>query len=179
MEVFEKAFTQWEEASMHILSEMLKTQAEVAPELSPYAPLIMSMQVPEEKIREVIGKWGETIQRIQADHDVVISIADDGMTTVTAKTQPGGKAALAEITEILWTPELGYLGTGKVVKIIEWVGAIVEFRGKNSGMIHISKLSKERVTNIEDVVKADDMVDFEIIQVDLAKGRIWLKRMEK
>jgi len=130
MEVFEKAFAQGEEAS-------------------PYAPLIMSMQVPEEKIREVIGKWGETIQRIQADHDVIISIADDGMTTVTAKTQPGGKAALAEITEILWTPEVGYMGTGKVVKIIEWVGA------------------------------ADDMVDFEIIQVDLAKGRIGLKRMEK
>jgi len=179
MQVFEEAFAQGEEATMHILAEMLKAQAEVSPELSPYAPLIMSMQVPEEKIREVIGKWGETIQKIQADHDVVISIADDGMTTVTAKTQSGGKAALAEITEILWTPEVWYLGSGKVVKIIDWVGAIVEFKGKNSGMIHISKLSKERVSNVEDIVKADDMVDFEIIQVDLAKGRIGLKRMEK
>ena len=104
---------------MHILSEMLKTQAEVAKELSPYAPLIMSIQVPEEKIREIIGKGGETIQRIQADHDVTISIDDSGMTSITAKSQEGGKAAIAEIKEILWTPEVGYMGTGKVVKIIE------------------------------------------------------------
>jgi len=179
MEVFEKAFAQWEEASMHILDEMLKTQAEIAPELSPYAPLIMSLTVPEDKIRSVIGKWGETIQKIQADHDVTISIDDTGMTSITAKSQEWGKAAIAEIKDILWTPEVGYKDTGKVVKIIEWVGAIVEYKGKNSGMIHISKLSKERVTNVEDVVKQDDMVDFEIIQVDLVKGRVGLKRLEK
>jgi len=179
MEVFEKAFAQWEEASMHILDEMLKTQAEVALELSPYAPLIMSLTVPEDKIRAVIGKWGETIQKIQADHDVVISIDDSGVTSITAKSQEWGKAAIAEIKDILWTPEVGYKDTGKVVKIIEWVGAIVEYKGKNSGMIHISKLSKERVTNVEDVVKQDDMVNFEIIQVDLAKGRVGLKRLEK
>lgn len=179
MEVFEKAFAQGEQAAMYILDEMLKVQAEVSPTLSPYAPLIMSMQVPEEKIREIIGKGGETIQKIQADHDVVISIADDGLTTITAKTQDSGNAAIAVIKEILWTPEVGYMGTGKVVKIIDGTGAIVEFKGRNSGMIHISKLSKERVTNIEDVVKQGDMVDFEIIQVDLAKGRIGLKRMEK
>lgn len=179
MEVFEKAFAQGEQAAMYILDEMLKVQAEVSSSLSPYAPLIMSMQVPEEKIREIIGKGGETIQKIQADHDVVISIADDGLTTITAKTQDSGNAAIAVIKEILWTPEVGYMGTGKVVKIIDGTGAIVEFKGRNSGMIHISKLSKERVTNIEDIVKQGDMVDFEIIQVDLAKGRIGLKRMEK
>lgn len=179
MEVFEKAFAQWEEASMYILWEMLKVQAEVSPELSPYAPLIMSMQIPEAQIRTVIGKGGETIQKIQADHDVVISIADDGLTTITAKTQESGKAAIDVIREILWVPEVGYIGSGKIVKIIDGVGAIVEFRGKQSGMIHISKLSKEKVAKVEDVVKPDDMVDFEIIQVDLAKGRIGLKRMEK
>ncbi len=179
MEVFEKAFAQGEEASMHILWEMLKVQGEVAPELSPYAPLIMSMQVAEAQIRTVIGKGWETIQKIQADHDVVISIAEDGLTTITAKTQESWKAAIAVITEILWVPEVWFTGSGKIVKIIEWVGAIVEFRGRQSGMIHISKLSKERVTNVEDIVKADDMVDFEIIQVDLAKGRIGLQRMEK
>ena len=66
---------------------MLKTQAEVASELSPYAPLILSLQIAEEQIRTVIGKGGETIQKIQADHDVIISIAEDGLTTITAKTQ--------------------------------------------------------------------------------------------
>ena len=179
MQVFEEAFTQGEEATMYILDEMLKAQSEVASELSSYAPLIMSLTVPEDKIRTVIGKGGETIQRIQAEHNVVISIDDSWVTSITAKTQEWWKAAIAEITEILWTPVEGYKDTGKVVKIIEWVGAIVEFKWKNSGMIHISKLSKERVTNVEDIVKAWDMVDFEIIQVDLAKGRIGLKRMEK
>ncbi len=179
MEVFQQAFAQGEEASMYILEEMLKVQGEVASELSPYAPLIMSMQVPEAKIREVIGRGGETIQKLQADHDVTISIADDGLTTVTAKTQDAGKAAIAQIKEILWVPEVGFIGTGKVVKIIDGVGAIVEFRGGNSGMIHISKLQKAKTLKVEDVVKEGDTVDFEIIQVDLAKGRIGLKRMEK
>ncbi|NDK10276.1 polyribonucleotide nucleotidyltransferase [Candidatus Gracilibacteria bacterium] len=179
MKVFEEAFIQGESATMYILGEMLKTQAEVAPELSPYAPLIMSMQIAESQIRTVIGKGGETIQKIQATHDVIISIAEDGLTTITAKTQDSGKAAIAVITELLWVPEVGFISSGKIVKIIDGVGAIVEFRGKQSGMIHISKLSKEKVEKIEDIVKVDEMVDFEIIQVDLAKGRIGLKRMEK
>lgn len=179
MKVFEEAFIQGEDATMYILDEMLKVQPIVSPTLSPYAPLIMSLQVPEEKIREIIGKGGETIQKIQADFDVVISIADDGLTTITAKTQDSGQQAITRIKEILWVPEVGYIGTGKVVKIIDGVGAIVEFAGKNSGMIHISKLSKEKVMKVEDVVKSGDEVDFEIIQVDLAKGRIGMKRMEK
>lgn len=178
-EVFEQAFSQWAEASDFILAEMLKTQAEVAPKLSPYAPLIMSFVIPEAKIRTIIWKWGETIQRIQAEHNVIISIAEDGIATVTAKTQVWGEAALAEMTEILWIPELGYNGQGKIVKIIEGVWVIVEFKWRNSGMIHISKLGDERVTNIEEVVKVWEDILFEIIQVDIAKGRIWLKRIIK
>ncbi len=178
MKVFEEAFSQAKQATGYILEEMLKVQPEVARQLSPYAPLIMSMQVPEAKIREVIGRGGETIQKIQADHSVVISINDDGMTTITAKDQSSGKAAISDIKEILWNPEVWYMWTGRVVKIIDGVGAIVEFRGGNSGMIHISKLSQQRVMKVEDVVKVDDVVDFEILQVDLEKGRIWLKRVE-
>ena len=177
MEVFEKAFAQSQASCEYILAGMLKAQPKVAEKLSPYAPLIMSMMIPEAKIREVIGKGGETIQRIQKDHDVVISIADDGMTTITAKNQVGGEGAIAEIKSILWEPEVGYMGMGKIVKIIEGTGAIVEFKGGNSGMIHISKLSKEKVAKVEDVVKLGDMVDFEIIQVDKEKGRIGLKKL--
>ena len=176
MQVFEEAFTQWQDASEFILWEMLKVQAETSKELSPYAPLVMFIQIPEEKIRDIIGKGGENIQRLEKEYGVKLSIADDGSTSVTAETQEMWKKALADIKEKLWTPDVGYMWTGKIVKIIEWVGAIVEFRGQ-SGMIHISKLSKERVTNVEDVVKLDDQVDFEIIQVDLMKGRIGLKKM--
>ena len=176
MEVFEEAFAQGEEASAYILAEMLKVQAETNTELSPYAPLVMFIQIPEEKIRDIIGKGGENIQRLEKEYGVKLSISDDGSTSVTAATQEMGKKALEDIKEKLWVPDVGYMGSGKVVKIIEWVGAIVEFRGQ-SGMIHISKLSKERVQNVEDVVKVDDTVDFEIIQVDFMKGRIGLRKM--
>ncbi len=179
MQVFEEAFKQWEEATSFILEEMLKVQPTVASELSPYAPLIMSMQVPENKIRDVIGRGGETIQKIQTENDVVISIGDDGLTTITARDQASGKKAIEQIQEVLWEPEVGYTATGKVVKIIDGVGAIVEFSWGNSGMIHISKLAPERVNKVEDIVQVGDMVDFEIIQVDLAKGRIGLKRIVK
>jgi len=178
MEVFEKAFTQGKDACQYIMDAMLLSQPKVAPKLSPYAPLIMSIQVPEAKIREVIGKGGEVIQKIQADFGVVITIADDGLTTITAKNQAGGEGAIAKIKDILWKPEVGYMGAGKVVKIIEGTGAIVEFKGGNSGMIHISKLSKDRVAKVEDVVKVGDAVDFEIIQVDTERGRIGLKKMQ-
>ena len=176
MEVFEQAFAQGEEASAYILWEMLKVQAEINSELSPYAPLVMFIQIPEAKIRDIIGKGGENIQRLEKEYGVKLSIADDGSTSVTAATQEMGKKALEDIKEKLWTPDVGYIGKWKIVKIIEWVGAIVEFKGQ-SGMIHISKLSNERVTNVEDVVKVDDTLDFEIIQVDLMKGRMGLKKI--
>ncbi|MCH2189075.1 polyribonucleotide nucleotidyltransferase [Candidatus Gracilibacteria bacterium] len=176
MDVFRQGFAQANTAVDEILDAMLGVIPEVAPKLSPYAPLIMSMQVPEDKISAIIGKGGENVQRMEKEYSVTISIADDGMTTITAKDQIGGEKAIADIKEALWTPELGYKGIGKVVKIIDGTGAIVEFRGKHSGMIHISKLAAERVAKVEDIVKQGDEVEFEIIQVDLAKGRIGLKR---
>lgn len=175
MEVFEKAFEQGKGASEYILGKMLEVQPKVAEELSPYAPLIMSMEVPEDKIRAVIGKGWENVQRIEAEYKVRISIADDGTTTITAENQEGWQKAIEEIKEILWVPEVGYKGSGKVVKIIDGTWAIVEFRGK-SGMIHISKLSFKRVEKVEDIVKVGDSVNFEILQVDLDKNRIGLKR---
>ena len=79
--------------------------------------------------------------------------------------------------QILWVPKVGDLLSWKVAKIIDWVWAIVEFKWK-SGMIHISKLADTRVANVEDVVKVWDVVDVEVIQVDLAKWRIGLKKMK-
>jgi len=178
MEVFEKAFVQWEEASMFILDKMLEIIPKVSPRLSRFAPLIMNIKVPVDKIREIIGKWWETIQRMEKDYWVKLSIADDGNTTITAVTQEGGLKAIEEINKILWVPEVWDKMSGPIVKIIDWVWVIVEFKGK-SGMIHISKLSEKRVEKIEDEVKVWEVVDFEIIQVDMAKWRIGLKRMKK
>lgn len=175
MQVFKDAFTQWKDATDYILSKMLEVQPIVNPNLSPYAPLIMTMSIPVDKIRAVIGKWWENVQRLEAEYNVKISIADDGITTITARTQEWGQKAIWEINEMLWIPEIGYKSTWKVVKIIDGTWAIVEFRWQ-SWMIHISKLSAERVMKVEDVVKLWDIVEFEIIQVDTAKWKIGLKR---
>lgn len=175
LEVFENAFAQARVSLNYILDEMLKVQPKVAPQLSPYAPLIMNVFVPVEKIREVIGKGGENVQRLEKEYSVKISIAEDGNTTVTAKDQIGWSKAVDEIKAMVWEPEVGYKGIGKIAKIIEGTGAIVEFNGK-SGMIHISKLAATRVINVTDIVKEWESVEFEVIEVNKEKGRIGLKR---
>lgn len=175
MNIFEEAFKQWGKAISHILDKMLEVQPTVATELSKYAPLIMNISIPEDKIRVIIGKWGENVQRMEKEYWVKVSIADDWMTTITAANQEWGLKAIADIKQILWVPEVWYKDTWKVVKIIDGMWAIVEFRGK-SGMIHISKLSYKRIENVQDVVKEGDIVNFEIIQVDIEKGRIGLKK---
>ncbi len=176
MNIFKEAFAQGQEATDFIMWKMLEVIPEVSKTLSKYAPLIMTITVPEDKIRAVIGKGWENVQRLEAEYDVKISIADDWITTITAVNQEGWNKAIEEINQMLWIPTVWYKDTGKVVKIIDWVGAILEFRGKNSGMIHISKLSPARVANVEDIVKVWDMVEFEIIQVDLEKNRVGLQR---
>lgn len=176
MEIFEKSLKQGSEAIDFIMAKMLEIQPKVNSKLSEFAPLIMSMNIPEDKIKVIIGKGWENVQRLEALYEVNISIADDWVTTITAKNQDWWNKTIDEIKKMLWVPEVGYKDSWKVVKIIEWVWAIVEYRWKNSWMIHISKLSPSRVLNIEDIVKIWDLVDFEIIQVDLAKGRIGLQR---
>lgn len=175
MEIFKEGFAQSTGAVEYILENMLKAQPEVATELSKYAPLIMSMQIQENDIRVVIGKGWANVQRMEKEYGVKVSIADDGMTTITADTQEGGKKAIADIEALLWNPSEGEKYTGEVVKIIDGVGAIVSFKN-TSGMIHISKLSPLRAMKVEDYVNVGDSVDFTVIQVDLAKGRIGLAR---
>ncbi len=175
MEVFENAFSQARISINHILAEMLKIQPTVAPNLSPYAPLIMNVFIPLEKIREVIGKGWENVQRLEKAYFVKISIAEDGNTTITAKDQIGGQKAVDEIKTMIWEPEVWYKGIGKIAKIIEGTWAIVEFNGK-SGMIHISKLAPTKVVNVADIVKEWENVEFEVIEVNKEKGRIGLKR---
>lgn len=178
MKVFEEAFAQSEIAVEYILWRMLEAIPEVSKELSPFAPLIMSLQVPEEKIRVIIWKWWENVQRMEKDYWVKVSIADDWMTTITAETQEWGKKAIEDIEKILWEPKVWEKYDWKVVKIIDWVWAIVEFKSK-SWMVHISKLSSARVANVWDIVKEWDAIKVEVLQVDLLKWRIGLKRLEE
>lgn len=177
MEVVGKVFAQAKGSLDHIRTEMSKELAAPRPNLSPYAPFILSVQVPQEKMREVIGKGGETIQGIEKTYGVEVNLADDGQCSITAKDQISGQAALAVIKGILKDDEVGDILEGKIVKIIEGVGAITEWAKGKSGMIHISKIAKERVTNIEDFLKVGDIVQVKIIAVDKEKGRVGLERI--
>ncbi|MDD3303142.1 MAG: polyribonucleotide nucleotidyltransferase [Candidatus Gracilibacteria bacterium] len=178
MQVFKEAFSQGKEAIDYILGEMLSVIPQSNKELSQYAPRILSTIVPVEKIREVIGKGGENIQKAEADFNVSIHIEDDGKTFVTGKDAQGAEKALAWIKNFVWEPTIGELHTGDIINIITGTGAIVEFRGK-TGMIHISKLSDKRVATVEEVVKIGEKVQVEVLTVDKDKGRIGLKLIKK
>ncbi len=175
MDVFRKAFFQSQSAISYILDRMLSVIPKPNEKLSPYAPLIMTINVPVDKISPIIWKWWENVQRMEKEYGVKISIADDWVTTITAVNQEWWEKVIAEIKAILWTPEVWYKWTWVVAKIIDWTWAIVEFKGK-SWMIHISKLTYKRIEKVEDVVKVWDIVNFEIVEINLEKWRIGLKR---
>ena len=173
-EVFEKSV----DATGYIMGEMSKCMSESRAELSPYAPFLLSVFVPEEKMREIIGKGGETIQGIEKEFGVEVNLEDSGTCTITARDQVSGKAALDFIKNILKDIEVGDIYEGKIVKILDTVGAIVEIARGKEGMIHISKFwVKERIDNVNNVAKMDEIVKVRVYSVDREKGRIGLEKI--
>lgn len=131
MEVIRSVFNQSVEVISYIMGEMKKSLDAPRPELSPYAPFLLAIFVPEDKMREVIGKGGETIQGIEKNFGVEVDLQDDGHCTITAKTQESGQKALDFIKNILKDIEVGDEYEGKIIKILDTVGAIVELgKGK-------------------------------------------------
>ncbi len=178
MDVIRSVFEKSVGATGYIMDEMKKCLSAPRAELSQYAPFLLAVFVPEEKMREVIGKGGETIQWIEKEFGVEVNLEDDGQCTVTAKTQEAGKAALEFIKWILKDIEVGDIYDGKIVKILDTVGAIVEIARGKEGMIHISKFGvRERIDNVNNVAKAGEIVKVRVYSVDKEKGRIWLEKI--
>ncbi len=178
MEVIKQVFDESIDACGYIMGEMKKCLTEPRTELSPFAPFLLAVFVPEEKMREVIGKWGETIQRIEKDFGVQVNLEDDGNCTITAKDQVSGKAALEFIKWILKDIEVGDIYEGKIVKVLDTVGAIVEISKWKEGMIHISKFGiKERIADTNTVAKVGEIVKVRVYNVDKEKGRIGLEKI--
>lgn len=175
--IVKEVFTQAKKSREVIMQWMLAAIEAPRPDVSPFAPALISMQIDPEKIGMVIGKGGETIQAMQKDFGVDISIEDDGMVVITGLSKEGGEGAKRAIENIVRDIEVGQEFEGDVVKILEWVGAIVNIGGGKSGMIHISKLSDKRVERVEDVVRVGDVVKVKVYQVDNEKGRIGLQKI--
>ncbi len=174
-EVIWEALTKTRDARYHIIDEVL-LKAIDAPraQLSPYAPKVAVMYIDPEKIRDVIGSGGKVIQKIVADTGAKIDIEDDGRVLIFAENQESGEMAQKIIEGIVKEPEVGEVYTGPVTGIIP-IGAFVEILPGKQGMIHISKLAKERVEKVEDVVKIGDMVTVKVVEID-RQGRINLSR---
>lgn len=148
-----------------ILKHMLGTLAEPRAELHPNAPRVESITIDVDQIREIIGKGGETIQKITAETGTEIDIEDDGTIMIASKDKDSIDAAKKWIKDLTAKPEVGQIYKGKVVKVIE-IGAFVQFLPGKDGMVHISELADHRVEKVEDVVKEGDEVSVKLIAVD-------------
>jgi polyribonucleotide nucleotidyltransferase len=174
IDIMREALERAKKGRAQILAEMLKTLPEPRKQLSQYAPLITSIQIKPEQIREVIGKGGETIQKITAETGCEIDIEQDGLVMITAPNQEKGKMAREWIEKITYIPKVGDVFEGKVTRLMEF-GAFVEFAPGKEGLVHISQLEHRRVDRVEDVVKMGDTVKVKLVEVD-DQGRFNLSR---
>ncbi len=175
-EIIKNALTETRDARYYILDEvMLKAIAEPRAEVSQYAPKVIHIEIPVDKIRDVIGSGGKVIQKIVADTGAKIDIEEDGRVFISAPNSEMGEAARKIIEGIVKEPEIGEVYDGKVVRIMDF-GAFVEFLPGKDGLVHISKLDKTRVEKVEDVVKIGDDIKVQVIEID-KMGRINLKRI--
>ncbi len=169
--VFAEALARAKTGRAQILEVMLKAIAEPRKELSPRAPRIETIQINPEDIRLVIGKGGETIQKITGELNVQIDIEDSGMIFVTATDGAAMEKAKTWIQQIVAKPEIGKTYDGKVTRILPGVGAIVEILPGKDGMLHISELKWERTENVEDVVNMGDAVKVVVTEYDPVENR--------
>lgn len=176
VDVLKQALSQGKEGRAHILQHMLTTIAEPRKELSKYAPQIEKLMIKPEKIREVIGKGGETINRIIAETGAEIDIKDDGLVTVAAVNGESIQAALKMIQDIVAEPEVGKIYEGTVVKLMEF-GAFVNIMPGRDGLVHVSQISDKRVENVSDVLKEGQKVSVKLVAID-DQGRLNLSMKE-
>jgi len=163
------------EARENILKIMSSTISSPRSHLSKYAPKILAFSIPKEKIGEVIGPGGKVIRRIIGETDLKIDITDDGKVTIAGADPELVKRAQNEILGIVQEAEVGKTYKGKVTRITNF-GAFVEILPGKEGLLHISKLSRQRVRRVEDVVKIGDEIVVKVYEID-EMGRINLMRV--
>ena len=176
-EIIKEALDKTEKARLYILNEiMAPVIAEPRAELSKYAPKMLSMVIDTEKIRDVIGSGGKTIQKICAECQVKIDVEEDGHVFVSGMDIENVRRAIQVIQTITMDPEVGAIYKGKVTRLMQF-GAFVEIAPGKEGLCHISKLDNKRVEKVEDVVKPGDEIVVKVVEID-QQGRINLSRKD-
>ena len=175
--ITEEALEKTHKARNYIIDEiMLKAIPEVRPELSKYAPKMLSMQIPVDKIREVIGSGGKVIQKICAECDIKIDIEEDGHVFISGVDADNCQRAMTIVDTIVNDPEPGSYYNGKVTRIMDF-GAFVEIAPGKEGLVHISRLDIKRTEKVTDVVNVGDVVKVKVLEID-DKGRLNLSRRD-
>ncbi|MCM8818018.1 MAG: polyribonucleotide nucleotidyltransferase [Candidatus Omnitrophica bacterium] len=175
-DILTKSVYQSKEARQEILEKMYETISEPKPEISPYAPKILTIKINPEKVGLVIGSGGKTIKKIIEDTGVKIDILEEGEIRIYSNDLDACKKAANEINKIAEEPEVGQIYEGVVTKIFPF-GAIVKFLPSQEGLIHISELAPYRVKKVEDVVKIGSPVKVKVIGID-DQGRVLLSRKQ-
>ncbi|HEV8693626.1 MAG TPA: polyribonucleotide nucleotidyltransferase [Lysobacter sp.] len=171
-EIMKAALAQAKEGRLHILGEMTKAITAPRSELSEFAPRLLTMKIHPDKIREVIGKGGSTIQAITKETGTQIDIQDDGTIVIASVNAAAAQAAKSRIEQITSDVEPGRIYEGKVAKIMDF-GAFVTILPGKDGLVHVSQISNERVEKVSDKLKEGDIVKVKVLEVD-KQGRIRL-----
>ncbi|MBD9225078.1 MAG: polyribonucleotide nucleotidyltransferase [Clostridiales bacterium] len=177
MEIIQNALDITYDARCQILDQiMLPCIAEPRPEVSQYAPKMLTMHIDPDKIRDVIGKGGSVIQKIVAESGAKIDIDDDGTIHIASPDAESCAIAKKCIDDIVFVPEVGQLYYGRVVRLMTF-GAFVELAPGKDGLVHISKLADHRIEKVEDACKIGDMMWVKVTEID-EKGRVNLSHKD-
>lgn len=171
-EIMQQALTDAHAARLHLLKIMGRALPNPRQNLSPYAPRIVTIQVPPDKVKEIIGKGGFNIRAIQTATNTSIDIEDDGTVRISANTAAAADQVIARINDLLVEVEVGRIYEGKVVRITDF-GAFVNILPGRDGLVHISQIVDERVDNVNDYLRVGDIVKVKVLDLDNT-GRIRL-----
>jgi polyribonucleotide nucleotidyltransferase len=176
VDILRKALLQAKEGRAHILGKMYEAIAEPRADLSEFAPRVITIKIPTDKIRDIIGPGGKMIRSIIEATGADIDVNDDGTIYIASRDQ-GGEEAVRRIQMIIKEPEIGEKYTGRVVTIQPF-GAFIELFPGKDGLLHISRVAKGRVDRVEDVLNVGDQVEVEIIDID-DRGKVSLDSVNK
>jgi polyribonucleotide nucleotidyltransferase len=171
-EIMKVALEAAHKARLHILGEMAKVISAPRPQMSEWAPTIITMKIDPEKIREVIGKGGAVIRAITEETGTSIDIENDGSVKIASVNGAAGREAQRRIELIVSDVEVGAVYEGKVVRLMDF-GAFVQILPGKDGLVHISQISDERVERVSDKLKEGDVVRVKVLEVD-RQGRVRL-----
>jgi len=175
-EIMRNALDQAKRGRLHILSIMNKTISKPLDEISEYAPKIVTLRIDTDKIGALIGPGGKNIKALCEQYSVRINTEDDGTVTIFGKSSIDAEDAKAAVLGIVLDPEVGKIYEGTVKRIMDF-GAFVEILPGREGLVHISKLSRQRVAQVTDVVREGEKIKVKLIEIDKA-GRLNLSYID-